>query len=112
MISRVCARGVRGDKKKKKRKRKRTGGIPPVILHEIVEGHFGVVLKGFRELYFGRDVYADKLERVGKTIELYGIVNCRYFVCSVAVILAGMEERISVGRYSYCSNHRDRSPSG
>lgn len=41
LISRVCARGVRGDKKKKKRKRKRTGGIPPVILHEIVEGHFG-----------------------------------------------------------------------
>lgn len=103
MISRVCARGVRGDKKKKKRKRKRTGGIPPVILHEIVEGHFGS---------YTLDVYADKLERVGKTIELYGIVNCRYFVCSVAVILAGMEERISVGRYSYCSNHRDRSPSG
>lgn len=92
----------RKKRKRKKKKEERTGGIPPVIL-QIVEGHFGS---------YTLDVYADKLERVGKTIELYGIVNCRYFVCSVAVILAGMEERISVGRYSYCSNHRDRSPSG
>lgn len=27
--------------------------------------------RAFRELYFWRDVYADKLERVGKTIELW-----------------------------------------
>lgn len=110
MISRVCARGVRGDKKKKKKETKEKEG------GENRRDSSGYLARdrrrAFRELYFGRDVYADKLERVGKTIELYGIVNCRYFVCSVAVILAGMEERISVGRYSYCSNHRDRSPSG
>lgn len=104
MISRVCARGVRGDKKKKKKETKEN--------RRDSSGYLADRRRAFRELYFRRDVYADKLERVGKTIELYGIVNCRYFVCSVAVILAGMEERISVGRYSYCSNHRDRSPSG
>lgn len=73
-----AARGVRGNKrrkwKKKKKKKKQTGnrGIPPVILHEIVEGHFG-------SYTFGGTCTQISWNELGKPSSC-GIVNCRYFV--------------------------------
>lgn len=78
----VCSNDVRGDKKKirkRKRRRSKSGGIPPVIWHEIVEGHFG----GYT---FGGTCTQISWNELGKPSSC-GIVNCRYFVV-VSLILA------------------------
>lgn len=74
----VCLNGVRGDKKEKEKEEAKSGGIPPVIWHEIVEGHFG-------SYTFGGTCTQISWNELGKPSSC-GIVNCRYFVV-VSLIL-------------------------